>query len=935
MSKLLEKAKLYFRLILMGRRSTIVTFLGLGISLALISEGLLFLYSFQYGAFTGFYNGVPTKQMTISLSAYDIRDYSEQSIPLLLDVTNQAMKNSEITNRIRRIDWFLSRGFFTVLETKSGREAILPEINLFAIPTDYFSVLTSILYNGSLPTQIDDVLVVAKTSTLESTNLSNTGRFPLYTPILFQSYENVIDMGIPEGGQYINISGVVAKEVFNNIEGSMREDFIAMADYFTEEFLLTSYTNFGYVLSKLTYFPGYAAATGRVTFKLEEINSFKVKQEINKLSTFSQELSRLFNVEGFQPLIYNYMTQYLSDFRSEFIIFQLFSLLFFTPLIGMGLSITSYSANLLKRRQKRQVSSMLQRGSSQQEIMFVLIMETVEFTITALLVGFLIGYGFTWFLTKSASFLDFSAAGKLPVVNLGILFSIIIIGFILSLLINTKNIWSMSVITTQEAYSEHQVKEPFWHKLYLDLVLIILGAILWLIVRSQLTKETAYQFAYGFGTTAPVLLVLGVIMFVTRLYPKFLHFISKRSWKKSKLGIFALATKRNSRRKSDVTRSLILITLTFTIIFSSLITIQSYENFDKEVAYYNLGSDILIRNVVPTENDTQQIISSIEGIEAFTTIHFTSQIITYGFLTYSYLVIGINPEEFVKVAYFERQYLKGLSPESFFSQIEGNTDVVMQEDQLNLIDTFSGQQFNIRYEKYAYGVLNQSLNVVGIYKYFPRFFVEFPTPGDPIFRFSIIGNRELVDLFAYSDFNIASDILVKVKEGYSITDVATEIEQQLGRAVDDVEEQMSTFAGSMRNTMLYGSVNASFLSSLIITVTAIVLMIFIQSIENEREITTLKVLGMSPKQLFSMFLIEAILIVAFGSFIGISTGILTAKMFTDILTYETIIPPTEMIFSPLELSLASLVLIISAIFAAAITAYVVFRKETIKAMKQI
>ncbi|MHA1630344.1 MAG: FtsX-like permease family protein [Candidatus Heimdallarchaeota archaeon] len=935
MVKLIEKVKLYFRLILMGRRSTIITFLGLGISLALISQGLLFLYSFQYGAFTGFYNGVPRRQMSVSLSAYDIREYPEQSVPLLLETTNEAMKTSTISTRIKRVDWFLSRGFFTVLQTKSETEFILPELNLYAIPTDYFSTLATILYNGTLPQRIDDVLVVAKGTTLLNTNLSDTGRFPLYTPILFQSFENVIDMGIPTGGQYINISGVIAKEVFSNVAGAMREDFLAMTDYFSDEFLLTSYTNFGYFLSKLSYYPGYAAATGRITFKLDKINSFKIRDEITQLSTFAQELDRMFNAEGFQPLIYNYMLQYLKDFQKEFIIFQLFSLLFFTPLIGMGLSITSYSANLLKRRQKRQVSSMLQRGSSQKEIMFILIVEIVEFTITALLIGFLIGYGFTWFLTKSTYFLEFSGAGKPPLINLAILFSIIGIGFLLSLIVNTKNVWEMSKITTQEAYSEHQVKKAGWQKFYLDIILIVVGIVLWLIVRSQLTKETAYQFAYGFGTTAPVLLVLGVIMFATRLYPIFLKFISNRSWKKGRLGILAIATKRNSRRKSDVTRSLILITLTFTIIFSSLITIQSYENFDKEVAYYNLGSDILIRNVDPTTNRTQQIISSIEGIESFTSIHFTSQIITYGLLTYSYLVIGIDPAEFAKVAYFEKQYLRGQSPEIFFEKINALTDVVMQEDQLKLINTYTGEQFNIRYEKYAYGTLNQSLNVVGIYKYFPRFFVEFPTPGEPIFRFSIIGTKALVNLFAYSNYSIASDILVKVKEGYSISAVAMAIEQQLGRGVDNVEEQMNTFQGSMRNIMLYGSVNSSFLSSLVITVTAIVLMIFIQSIENEREVTTLKVLGMSPKQLFSLFLIEAILVVFFGSIIGIGTGILTAKIFTEILTYQTVIPPTKMIFSPLELSLAAIVLFASAIIAAALTAYIVFRKETIKAMKQI
>ena len=146
---------------------------------------------------------------------------------------------------------------------------------------------------------------------------------------------------------------------------------------------------------------------------------------------------------------------------------------------------------------------------------------------------------------------------------------------------------------------------------------------------------------------------------------------------------------------------------------------------------------------------------------------------------------------------------------------------------------------------------------------------------------------------------------------------------------------MGTKEGSLRNTMLFGSLNASFISSLIITVSAIILMILLQITENEREIITLKVLGQSPKQLFNMFLTEALSIVIFGAVLGALVGILAASMFSEILTFDTIIPPTEMKFPPLELGLAISILFITAIIAAALTSYAVFRKDTIKAIKQI
>ncbi|MHA1211715.1 MAG: hypothetical protein ACTSSH_04560 [Candidatus Heimdallarchaeota archaeon] len=245
MAGIIEKIKFYNRMVFMNRRSTIVMFLGLGISLALISQSLLFMYSFQYGAFTGFYNGIPTRQVTVSVSAFDIREHEESSIPELSSILDTAIENAEIEDRIKRYDWFLARGFFTVIKnTANGRDTILPELNLYAIPSDYFSALTALLSNGSLPQKVDEVLVVASNTTFSRTNLSDTGTFPVYTPIFGLSYEEVVDMGIPLGGRYVNISGTIPYETFSNFAGNLEDDFAAMADYFTTQFLITSYTIF-------------------------------------------------------------------------------------------------------------------------------------------------------------------------------------------------------------------------------------------------------------------------------------------------------------------------------------------------------------------------------------------------------------------------------------------------------------------------------------------------------------------------------------------------------------------------------------------------------------------------------------------------------------------------------------------------------------------
>ncbi|MBD3189075.1 MAG: FtsX-like permease family protein [Candidatus Heimdallarchaeota archaeon] len=938
MSSFIEKLKLYLKMIFLNRRNTIVMFLGLGISLALISESLIFMYSFRYSAFQDFTQEPPTKQFTINVPSFNILEDKTTVLSNFQNITSEAIETAGLEERVVRADWFVKRGTMLYLGNakKPDEGQIIPDFNLYAIPPDYFSALQEILYNGSLPKKSKDVLVVAKKTTIRSTNLTKLGQFPLYVPVFsLEGVEVVLDIGIPGAGNYVNVTGVVTSEDFNNIRGPLAEDFQAMADYFPDEFIITRYNNFINYIESIGYYPGHAGFTGRVTFNLDKIDAFNIGQEIQLLNRLSRELQREFAREGLDTNIYTELIPLLKDFQKEFIMFQLFGLLFITPIIGMALSLTSYSTNLMKRRQKRQISSMLQRGASRREVIFLLVAQVLEITLMAILVCVIIGYPFAWLMIKSNGFLNFSGTSKFPAINMIIFYSIVGSGFIFSSIVNAKNIWDMSKITTQEAYGEIKESKPLWETLFLDIVFIIVGIALWLIVKTQLKGTAAYSFAYGFGTTAPILLILGSILLATRIYPHFIRLIGKIGWKTPKINIIGLAAKRSLRRKGAVIRSLILISLTFTLIVSSIVTIHSYQDYDSEQAYYDIGADILIRNVDVSDDEVKEQVLGIEGVHSGTYLKATSQITTFGEITYSYLVLGINPEEFAETAYFESEYLRGESPEEFFGGLQSPLDVVMQEDQLNKIGSYTGDELSLIVEKYPQGEVNYTLDVVGIYKFLPRFFMEYPSNVGSVFRFTVIGNYDVVEELAYSSTSISGDMIVKVEAGYEINTVATTIEEELDRTVDSVDELKGTFEGSLRNTMLFGSLNAAFISSLFITISAISLMIIIQAIENEKEVVMLKTLGMSPKQLFSMFTTEALSVVIFGSIIGLATGIFSSQMLIELLTFETVIPPSEMVYPPLQIIIAFGMLFGISLLAAAFTSWMVFRKDTIKSIKQI
>ncbi|NHJ31891.1 MAG: FtsX-like permease family protein [Asgard group archaeon] len=937
--EILERFKFYYKMLLLNRRNTFVMFLGLGISLAMISSGLIFVYSFQYDAFLDFSQKVPPQQFTITLSALNVQGEEETILSKINNITQAVIDETGIDDRILRTDWFTEKGTMLYVDSNEtgGVEQLLPEFNMFGLPPDYFSAFESILYNGTLPHRKDECVVVARRNIVESTNLTNLGKFPLYVPVFDLSGDiyTSVAWGIPAAGGYVNVTGIIIAEDFENFKGTLTDDFEALDEYFTDQFIFTTHTAVFEFANYVEYFSGYVGFKCRFAFDLTKIDAFNIAGEISKISTLSQDMLREFEKEGFELYIEYPLVDLLRDFQEEFLIFQLISLLFTTPIIGMALSLTNYSSNLMKRRQKRQVSSMLQRGSSRKEVVNLLIFQVVEYTVLALLICVIIGYPFSWLMIKSNGFLSFGGASVFPAINMLIFYVIIGAAFILSVLINARNIWDMSNISTVEAYGTTIQKKPIWEKTYIDVVLMIIGVALWLIVRLTIKGTSAYSFAYGFGTTAPVCLILGSILFTTRTYPFFINLIAKIGWKNSKLGILGLSAKRSLRRKGAVIRSLVLISLTFTLIIASMTTTQSYQDYDKEQAYYQVGGDILVQHVKVSNDNIKNRVLDIEGVTAATYIKMTSQVVTFGQLTYSYLVIGIDPDEYSQIGFFKKSYFDTNTPTNYFSKLQDENDVIIQKQELDKFALGNNDPLMVPVEKYILGKVNYTLDVVDTFNYFPRFFIEYPRIGDPIFRFTLIGNYNLTDALAYHPFSIAGDLLVKVEENQSIPEVAERIEYELGRRVENVDDLMGSQEGSLRNIMLYGSLNTAFLASMIITIAAISLLILIQVLENEMEIAMLKTMGMSPRQLFSLFTSEAIIILLFGSLLGFGIGIFSAKMFMEILTIDNILPPVLLSIPPLQIFLAFSLLFITALGAAAFTSWLIFRKDTIKAIKQI
>ncbi|MHA1220950.1 MAG: hypothetical protein ACTSQB_04385, partial [Candidatus Heimdallarchaeota archaeon] len=323
-----ERLKFYSKMLLLNRRNTIIMFLGLGISLAMISEGLIFMYSFQYDAFDAFSKQTPTRQFTFTLDSFSTIGLEDTIVSEINNITWKAIEEVGITDRIKRVDLLIDRGTLLYVgpkDNETGEEEILPDIGYYGIPDDYFSALESILYNGTLPYRADEVLLVAKQSIIDTTNLSRLGTFPVYVPIFTfpPDLYAAVDMGIPDGGNYVNITGVITQANFENFRGSLEDDFRSLETYFTDQFFLSRHKGVMDYTSRIGYLSGMVSFTSRFSFDLSKIDAFNVGGEITQLTALGQELSRAFEKEGFNAIISPDLVDLLRDFNEEFIMFQL------------------------------------------------------------------------------------------------------------------------------------------------------------------------------------------------------------------------------------------------------------------------------------------------------------------------------------------------------------------------------------------------------------------------------------------------------------------------------------------------------------------------------------------------------------------------------------------------------------------------------------
>lgn len=943
----LEHIKLNMKFIGFSKRLAIITVIGLSISIAMITQNILFLNSFRNNAFNEF--SYSTTESYIHVNMDHVGTHGTNIISIIESAVDTQMEDVEFEEELYDQEWFTYKDFFLMLYNNIYHENEFHNTFLVGINPSYLELLAPLITEGSTP-EYGEAVIITNSQTIEETNLNVNDTFEIYVPVEDTNNPYIsFNFGIGQAGAYIDFAGIInLDEISFESIGLPTElqTLISMALSLGSELIITDTLSCISTVHNIAKSINDISISGRIFFNLPLFNVFDLDGIIDDLqivvNNLQESLLEIISVfsTSYELEINSRIIPLLSTFKQEYRIFQIFILIFMLPTLGISLALTAFATNQVKKQRDLQINNMHQRGASRNMLFSFMVFELIIYAFLAVVIGFLIGWPYTMVAQKSDGFFSFGGTTSMSIPNIWIIAICLGVGFGIAFLSNIFSLWKRTKTTIEEATQERVEKTPFWERFYVDIFILIIGIVLWIIASSNITggSATAIEFAFFFAAPAPILIIAGTVMFATRIYPTIIKLFSDLLFKIPKMEISAVSARNALRRKGSTNRTIILMTITFTLTVATIIIPDSYKAYDLENAYYTLGADIVVNQVDILNPNYKQTVEAIEGVETSTYIGILDLSLSESDLVYTIKILGIELDNFSKVAYQEDEYTNNQQIENVLLSITNYTDVIGQKDQMELLNLGTNSTFvleNLADVGADVVMIKYPVNFVNFFEYWPTLYTVQPSTISKEIHIGLLANISLPFHIARHQSDVQGKLLVKVQEGYSISEVAQTIESTTRHETANVEDMLLISAGTLKATVLYGSLNTSFIISMLISAATLMIMMTVQAIEREKELAVMKSMGISFRQLFTFFFSEALIILIFTMIVGLALGFGTSVMIMKVLRIGSVFPPHENIFPLANIAWTTMVIFGCGLISTIIPIILNSRKKIGGALKTI
>jgi cell division protein FtsX len=548
------------------------------------------------------------------------------------------------------------------------------------------------------------------------------------------------------------------------------------------------------------------------------------------------------------------LPQILLEFLSKQATLRMTLFLLIAQAFAFALYVLLTIASFLLDRSEGEVAALASRGASRWQITLLYALESLPLALLAALVGTFVAWGVLklWEMATSTPLPPY-----IPPASWGLALSAAGLGWLG--LVLSAYLRAPGASFEPRRWPARPQDPPAWQRLYLDLVLLGFGGLLyWQLARSGsfvMSRIGTTPLADPFLLLGSSVLLVAVVLLLLRILP---HLIGLAAWfvKRGRGLILPLGLARWAQAPLEPNRALSMIALATSLILFSSIFVSSLRASQAEAARQRSGADLRISTREPTDDDAVQSVAGLPGVVAVSPIVRTDAL--DGFVE-TVQLLAIDPETFAQVAHYPQDAAGPPLPDLVQSLVPeaaaGALPAIVSRSLLTSEDTVGGLV------SFTLGQQELIFEIRAILDQFPALSRNFIVTD-----WRALGKQVNLDLwyFRFSELWLATDP--------ARHDALAKDPQLANRILADVQAELHSLES---DALARGATGAFQLSGLILgllSVIGFVLNHYFSARNRGPEIDHSQVMGLAPGQTLGLLAVEGLLVVGLGLLAGAAIG---------------------------------------------------------------
>ena len=541
-------------------------------------------------------------------------------------------------------------------------------------------------------------------------------------------------------------------------------------------------------------------------------------------------------------------------------------------------------AQIVVRRQEREISILVSRGMTRWMLVKMTLVEQGLLFVLAVPLGLATGLLLARLMGYTQSFLRFTPREPLIVSLQGLNPWLVLAALGLALLARLAPVLqsaSLSVVE-QERAQARPVNRPLWQRMYLDLLLVFPTVY----VYRQLLLQGTFVDPDQVGTDAlftdpllvlaPALFIITTTLLLMRFFPLamiFLDWVAARTpWLTPHMVLRHLG-----RHSADYTPPLLLVIVLLALGIYTVTMAASLDQWLVNRVYYQTGADARFYPLRRTSDGAEAVVVPLDTFDDLPGVTASARVGDYPIYlklaegTVNGRFVGIDRLTFPQVAWFRPD----LAPESLgamMNRLAQSPDAILVSEQfLRESSLRIGDQLNMQVSLEPGVWATGPFTIAGIY-------THFPTVNDE--ETVMIGNLDALFLEVGTDF--PHHLWLQLQPGASGEAVRKRIVEKgyvanFWRSATDI---LAVEQAQLERVGLFGTLSVGFGAAAIMAVLALVMYGAASLDQRGFQFGVLRALGLGQRRLLVQIGLEYAVLTLYGTAAGTLIGIAAAVLFT-------------------------------------------------------